>query len=261
MKYKLIILLTAFILISIILGTKMHSYYTPAKERPIYPTFRSHDGTIRVAFIGDSWAFMHREHDCQIGRYVNKTINKPVSIISYGVCGLTSKEIYENMFINHNFKSVLQNNTFDVCVISAGINDSYKKMGTTYYKQNMDFIIKFMLANNIHPIILNIPDYDIIKAFERQRLSRKALRHLSMFINKMPKDCKQLFRDALDELILEKAYQKEVSIIRYQTWNDNYSLDLEKLYQDDGMHLNERGYSKLDSAIAKEILSSIAKRK
>lgn len=259
MKYKLIILLIAFITIIIILATKMHSYYSPAKERPIYPTSQHHDDTVRVAFIGDSWAYMHREHDCQIGKYINNAIKRSFKIQSYGVCGLTSKEIYENMFENHDFMLFLQTNTFDYCFISAGINDTYKKMGITYYKQNMDFIIQFMLANNIHPIILNIPDYDIQKSFERQKFTRKILRQISMFINNQPIDCKQIFRDALEELILEKGYQDKVSIIRYQTWNNNYYDDLNKLYQDDRLHLNKQGYIKLDSIIAKEILSTMKK--
>ena len=259
MKYKLVILLAAFVTIIIISVTKMHSYYSPAKERPIYPTSQHHDDTVRIAFIGDSWAYMHREHDCQIGKYVNNAINRLIRIKSYGVCGLTSKEIYENMFENHDFRSFLQTNTFDYCFISAGINDTYKKMGITYYKHNMDLIIKYMLANNIHPIILNIPDYDIQKSFERQKLTRKILRHISMFINNQPIDCKQLFRDALKELVLEKGYQDKVSIIQYQTWNNNYNDDLNKLYQDDGLHLNKQGYIKLDSVIAKEVLSTMRK--
>lgn len=80
-----------------------------------------------------------------------------------------------------------------------------------------------------------------------------------MFINNQPIDCKQIFRDALEELILEKDYQDKVSIIRYQTWNNNYYDDLNKLYQDDGLHLNKQGYIKLDSIIAKEILSTMKK--
>ena len=163
------------------------------------------------------------------------------------------------MFENHDFMLFLQTNTFDYCFISAGINDTYKKMGITYYKQNMDFIIQFMLANNIHPIILNIPDYDIQKSFERQKFTRKILRQISMFINNQPIDCKQIFRDALEELILEKGYQDKVSIIRYQTWNNNYYDVLNKLYQDDRLHLNKQGYIKLDSIIAKEILSTMKK--
>ena len=76
-----------------------------------------------------------------------------------------------------------------------------------------------------------------------------------MFVNDTPLDCKQKFRDALDKLILEKGYQDKVSIIRYQSWNNDYAKDLNNLYVEDQMHLNKRGYERLDSAIAETILS------
>ena len=74
-----------------------------------------------------------------------------------------------------------------------------------------------------------------------------------MFINNTPLNCKQLFRDALDKLIQEKGYADKVSTIRYQSWNNEYLNDLNTLYLRDGMHLNEKGYAKLDSVIAHTI--------
>ena len=68
-------------------------------------------------------------------------------------------------------------------------------------------------------------------------------------------DCKQLYRNALDDLIQEKDYQDKVSIIRYKSWNKDYFKDLETLYLSDGVHLNDYGYAILDSIIAKEILN------
>ena len=75
-----------------------------------------------------------------------------------------------------------------------------------------------------------------------------------MFFNNTPMDCKQQFRDALHELIREKGYQDKVSVIRYKSWNNDYSNDQNQLYLNDGLHLNKQGYAKLDSVIAKEIL-------
>ena len=67
-------------------------------------------------------------------------------------------------------------------------------------------------------------------------------------------DCKQDFRNALDKLIEDKGYQGQISVIRYKTWNKDYEKDLNELYIDDQMHLNETGYTVLDNVIAKEIL-------
>ena len=58
-------------------------------------------------------------------------------------------------------------------------------------------------------------------------------------------------------MIHEKGYQDRVSIIRYKTWNNDYSSDLEHLYSHDHLHINENGYAKLDSVIAKEILKLV----
>ena len=78
-----------------------------------------------------------------------------------------------------------------------------------------------------------------------------------MIINNTPLDCKQLFHDALDELIREKKYADKISIIRYKSWNGNGDKDLDNLYRDDRLHLNNNGYVVLDKAITKEILNQI----
>lgn len=256
-NWKLVILL---IIIAVgCLSYCMFSYYKPPTEHQPYTIPQDHDDTLRIAYIGDSWAFMHREHNCQISKILKDTIHRPVKVHSYGICGQTSKELYENIFNNPDLKHFLQRRRYEYCVISLGINDTYKKMSTTYYQQSMDYMIRFFLANHIHPIILEIPDYDISKSFNRQELSRKLLRRFSMYINKTPLDCKQLFRNALDEIILEKNYTKEVSIIRYVSWNEKGTKDWKIIYQDDGIHLNEKGYAILDSCIAKTCIEQYQK--
>lgn len=256
---KALLYISIFIAICIIVGVAYSFYrnYTPPKLRQPYQTGASPDDTLRIAFIGDSWAFMHKDHNCKIAQMLQDSIHRPVKVHSYGVCGLTSKEIYERFFDNRDFKQFLTRRRYEFCYVSAGINDTYKKMSTSYYQQSMDGIIQFLLSNQIHPIIQEIPDYDINISFERQKTSRKLLRRLSMMINDTPLDCKQLFREALDELIREKNYTDKVSIIRYKTWNRNGDKDLKNLYRSDRLHLNDNGYAVLDRAITKEILNQI----
>lgn len=246
-----------FIATCIIIGIvySFYRYYAPPKLRQPYQTNTTPDDTLRIAFIGDSWAFMHKYHECMIPQLLQDLIHRPVKVHSYGICGLTSKEIYDNLFDNRELRSFLHKRSYEYCFISAGINDTYKKMSITYYKRSMDGIIQFLLENHIRPIILEIPDYDIQKAFDRQKMSRKVLRRLSMFINNTPIDCKQTFRNALEELIHEKGYQNKVYVIRYNSWNNDYYYDLNQLYLDDGLHLNEHGYAKIDSVISKIITS------
>jgi len=76
-----------------------------------------------------------------------------------------------------------------------------------------------------------------------------------MAINKIPMDCKQIYRDALDDLIRKKGYQGKVSIIRYKSWNNDYEKNQSMLYLIDGIHLNDYGNAVLDSVIAKEIIT------
>ena len=241
------------LLIIVILGClayKMFSYYAPPSAYQPYTIPQKQDDTLRIAYLGDSWAFMHREHRCKISKFLEDTLHRPVRVHSYGICGLTSKEVYENIFNNADLKHFLQKRKYEYCFISLGINDTYKKMSITYYQQSMENIIRFFLTNHIHPIILEIPDYDIFKSFGRQELSRKILRRISMFINKTPLDCKQLFRNSLDDMITKMKYVDKVSIIRYLSWNKNSTNDLEMIYLNDGIHLNEVGYARLDSCIA-----------
>lgn len=256
---KTVLYISIFIAICIIVVVvySFHRYYAPPKLRQPYQTEATPDDTLRIAFIGDSWAFMHKDHDCMIPQLLQDSIHRPVKVHSYGVCGLTSKEIYENIFDNNDFKQFLSKRRYGFCYISAGINDSYKKMSTSYYQQSMDDIIQFLMSNHIRPIVQEIPDYDINLSFERQKTSRKIIRRLSMMVNNTPLDCKQLFRDALDELIREKNYADKVSIVRYKSWNRNGDKDLENLYRSDRLHLNDNGYTALDSVIAKEILNQI----
>jgi len=255
MKRLLIVLILIAVGICGALSYYVYQYYAPPKLRRSFPiNSNQQTDTLRIAYIGDSWAFYHREHSCWIAKEIEDSLHIPVRVHSYGFCGQTSKEIYQNLCDNSDFNNFLQKRTYKYCFISAGINDTYRKMNSSYYKKSMEGITQLLLDNYIHPIIMEIPDYDIKLAYERQTLSRKALRKISMIINNCPLDCKQLFRDALDKLIKEKEYNNEVSIIRYKTWNANGKKDLNDLFVSDGMHLNENGYAKLDSVIANTII-------
>lgn len=259
MRFKIILLLVVFVVIITILGAKIISYYTPARHRSPYQTYQHHDDTIRIAYIGDSWAFGHQFHQCKIKYLLEKDLNCPVTIGSYGIGGLTSKEIYHALFELDSLNHFMEKG-YDYCFISAGINDTYKKMSTSYYQKSIDCIIQFMLTNHIHPIILEIPDYNIQRAYENQKTDQKLLRQISMLINNTDLDCKQQFRDALEELIKAKGYKDKVTVIRYKSWNKSYEVDLKELYIEDQMHLNEKGYTTLDDFIYKEIRQIEQKR-
>lgn len=252
MKHKQLMISTSVIILGVLVGIEFYAYYSPPKERAIYQTTQHKDDTIRIAYIGDSWALGHTYHQCTIERIIEDTLHHPVTIASYGIGGLTSKDIYHALFEIEGFKQFMERG-YDYCFISAGINDANKKMSNSYYKKSLAYIIRFMHFNHIYPIILEIPNVNLNKTYKNGKRIKKPVHWLSMIINGKQIDCKQDFRDALNEMIKEGRYENNLSVIRYKTWNENYEKDLKTMYIDDQVHLNERGYQVLDSVIAKEI--------
>lgn len=250
MKYRIFLLL---VLIScLVLGFQIiHSYYAPCKTKtPVQLPIVEKD-TLQIAFIGDSWAFLHKPHDGEASVILSKMLQQPVRFRSFGICGFTSREICEQLYTNASLQRFLCEGC-DYCVISAGINDTYKKMSSDYYAKSIEAIIQFFLFNRITPIIIEIPDYDIMKCYKQQTISRKVIRQLSMFITNTPIDCKHIFREALDCIIGD--YKEKVDVLRYREWNGNYADDLRQLYLEDGLHLNASGYSVLDKHIGLHLL-------
>lgn len=232
----------------------VYQYYSEPRLHKPYCTLSNKDDTVRIAYIGDSWAYLHEFHNCQIPHMLECQIHQPVRVYNFGISGMTSKDIYERIYKNSEMKSFFQKRYYSYSVVTVGVNDTDRKMGSNYYKRSMDGILQFLLANDIHPIILEIPNYDIVNSLKRQGHLRIFMRKISMYLNNTPIDCREQFRKVLDTLISENKYQNEVSIIRNQSWNDNFPEDLHHLYVKDGVHLNDKGYSKLDSIIVNEIL-------
>lgn len=255
---KTTIIITTVIIISFCVywSIKILVFNTPAEYRQPYQTAKNYSDTIKIGYIGDSWASLHLSHQCIIPEIIYINVNRPVKVESFGLSGFTSKEIYNHFFDNVIFKTFLEKG-FDYCVISAGINDSNQKRSPLYYANSMNCIIQFMLSNNIHPIILELPDYDINKAYQKQKKIKKVLRDTYMYFTGYPKDCKNMFRTSLNDMINKKGYNDKVSIIRCKSWNNNYSEDLSSLYQEDGIHLNDAGYEKLDCQIAQTVCQLI----
>lgn len=248
MKRKIKYMIVFIAIILIVFGYGMYYYYAPPKEREPYRIARSNDDTIRVAYIGDSWAFFHQPYDQRISDSLTNRLQRPAKVTSLGFCGRSSKEVYHNIFDKPEMVTFLSKG-YDYCFVSLGINDANKKMSTNYYKESMACIIQFLLTNQIIPIILEIPDYDIERMYRWEIPSRKLLRPFSRFVTGTPINCKKEFRQALDELLTEKEYGEKVQVIRYKTWNDNFAEDLKNYYKGDGIHLNDKGYAKLDSCI------------
>ena len=229
-----------------------YDYYTPASPLPSYRIPVRSDDTLRIAYIGDSWAFYHENHACKISEIIGETI-MPTKVISKGMCGAKSKKIYQMMFAENEetFKKVLLESP-QFCVIMAGVNDTYAKIGKNTYVHNIEMIIRFLLSNNIIPIIIAIPNFDINGAYQRQTLSKKLLRRLSMFITESDINCLKDYRTELEYRLQEAGLNKQIIYIKGADWDDSYGL-----YQSDCLHLNADGYLRLDTCIAQSIISAL----
>lgn len=234
------------------------NYYRPAQAPLSFRIKHHHDDTIRIAFIGDSWAFYHKYHHCKIGEILKNHIQAPIKIVSEGGCGATSKFLYSRIKTNSPTRKIIEDAP-NYCIVSAGINDTQKKMGKNYYQQNMLLIIRFLIQNKITPIIIEIPDYDINKQYYQLNISKKILRRFSMIMTDCKMDCREEFRKELEDKLYSDIIQNKIIIIRRDTWEYRNGQHDWTLYRCDRLHLNNHGNEVLDSCISENIIKHIQK--
>lgn len=242
----IIVSLTLFIMFA-------QHYYSPAKEIKSFKIEHHDDDTIRIAFIGDSWAFFHKHHTCKMDSVINSRIHRPVKVMSEGACGATSKFIYNRFEANGNIHRILKEGP-NYCIIAAGVNDTHLKIGKSYYIDNMRLILNFLIRNRIKPIILEIPNYDIYKIYNDINIPKKFMRHFSMMYTGSKMDCREDYRHALRVTLQEEFSPQTIILIKYDDWNSDAFNDIDSLYKEDRIHLNDKGYNVLDSCISKQIL-------
>lgn len=255
-KYRIMIGSLIIITLVCILHLYICPYFEPAVHQNGFHVIHKTDDTIRIAFIGDSWAYLHKRHLCKIPNNIHNKNGKPVSIRSVGISGMTSKEVYYSIFYNDSVRSIIDWGP-NFCIISAGINDTDLKMGKTYYKKNMQLILEFMKENNIVPIVLEIPHYDIRLSFNRRYKRQKILRLVSMLITCSEMNCIDSYRDAFEQLIKNNEVDCNLHYLKCNRWNSDGYQDTRCIYTVDNMHINEKGYQLLDSCLTEEILKSL----
>ena len=252
--WLLCVLITLFIGIIIINNSP---YYSPAEKQDGITVMQHDDDTIRVAYIGDSWADGHKKVKCVIDSLVCFSTGRPVVVKTAGISGLTSKNIYYSIFRNDSMRRVIEWGP-DFCFIVGGINDTDRKMGKGYYKENMRLIIELLLENHITPIILEIPSYDILFSYKRRSRKVKLQYLASMFITWSKMDCIEDYRKSYYDLLDEQGWNNQVITISYKDWNPDGYKDKRGLYDGGLMHLNTRGYLVLDTCIAQKIIERLS---
>lgn len=231
-------------------------YYTPACQLQGLNVMIHSDDTIRVGYIGDSWADGHKRGICVIDSFIQDVSGRNVVVRTAGISGLTSKNIYYGIFRNDSMRQVIEWGP-DFCFVVAGINDSDRKMGAKYYKENMRLIIDLLLDHHIIPVILEIPTYNIKYSYKRRSRQVKLQYIISMLFTWSEMDCISEYREAYNSLLYEQKWGNKVITIRCDDWNPAGYMDNRNLYDEGQMHLNKKGYYVLDSCIANKIVMQL----
>lgn len=238
-----------------------------AEELPFYHVGpHPNDDTLRVAVIGDSWAELHRLFNCDslFIQYGGRQTTNPIKCMTRGKKGATSKDVYYYMFKSQTqefsqmqdfcTQPLLEDHP-DYCVVMVGINDVWKKRPVSYYIGNYRLIIRLLLANDIRPVVMEIPDFALKEWLNKHR-KRQSYRYrfYSVFTGVIKDDITP-FRNGLREMLKETGLGDSVLFIPANHWipeNHNYS---EEIYQEDNVHINYQGYHVLDSCIISEIIN------
>ena len=240
-----------------ILYNRWDNIWHRCKPMPYYENSKNLDDTIRIGFIGDSWAYLH--HVCLIDTFLEtqlrKNINKPIKVVSKGENGEITREIYKNMFKddNNGTKSIIRSG-LDYCIISAGINDAGGNLGEEQYCYHYRLIIDFLHHNKISPIIIEIPDACIWNARENKPLKEIAIDYIRSFMTKSPMYNCSSYRNALYSMLVSDKNMQQIIYIPLSEWNGNEKTIKKELCLSDQIHLNILGYEKLDSCIVRKIL-------
>ena len=265
-----------FIVLSISVFATYHfvdTEFMVAKELPSYQVGpHTDDDTIRVAVIGDSWAQFHKSFNCDalFEQYAGKWTQNKVKCQSCGKGGALSKEVYHLMFRNQTpedswregfcTQPLIEEHP-DYCVVMTGINDTWKKRPVSYYAGNCRLIIRLLLANDIRPVVMEIPDFEMGKWLDTNRRPQRFLFRIYSYFTDVVEDDITPFRNGLKNMLDETGLADSVLYIPADNWlpkDHHYSEDI---YQIDHVHLNYQGYHLLDSCMASEIIKDYDNRK
>lgn len=254
--YFIFILLFLFVMMFIIYYSKWEYMWTPANHLPHYVIHNNKSDTLRVIMIGDSWAAIHSlaKMDTFLQRYLEYLLRRPVTVISKGTGGEKSKGIYQKMYETgeHGTKQLLISGV-DYCVISAGINDAATNLGTKQFCMNYYMILDLLLANGIRPVILEIPDVDIWNLYGGKPKKDLLVDYLRSIMTHCGMYNYSEYRDALLTMLQKEKMMSRVIYVEMSGWNGKNTMIDKSLFMKDGIHLNKRGYEKLDSCVAKSI--------
>ncbi len=246
-------------------------YYVPEKL-PLYTISTTHhDDTLRIAFIGDSWADYHTllSGDTIIVNAAKKIYDHPVKVATRGKKGAVSKEVYFFMYSDkteeHTYEpdrctQPLIEGHPDYCVVFAGINDVTYQRPTGFYAENMRLIIRLLLHNGIRPVVMEIPLVNFTEPMQRKPLKEWLFYTLRPYLMLTWNNQGEDYQSALRKMLAETKLEDSILYISSKQWNPRGATDT-TMFLSDNLHLNLEGYQRLDSCIASEIIKDYTTRR
>jgi lysophospholipase L1-like esterase len=254
-KYSSIVITVMILLLG---SLRLHPYYRLAKSQDLISdsvAYTTND-TLKIAFIGDSWAAYHHDYDKEL-KIIFSQKGLPAHVFSVGNVGAKSHEIYERMF--STTKPVLMERP-NYCVISAGINDAVAKLGKEYYVHHYMLILQQLLKLGIRPVVLEMPEVNYRAVADREPWTMRIRHILSSLLTGSELYGFDSYKTALIQAIKKTDMQSSIIYISADSWNAAGYQDKRGLYLSDEIHLNAKGYAVLDSCIASEILKDIREK-
>lgn len=254
-KYTSVVIAVLLLLLG---SLRLHPYYRLAKGQELIMDSLTYipGDTLKVAFVGDSWAVYQHSYDSLLCSMLSCD-SRLIGVTSVGNTGAKSKEIYERMF--STTKPILMERP-KYCVVSAGINDAVAKLGKEYYVHHYMLILQQLLELGIKPMVLEMPEVNYRAVAGREPWTMRIRHILSSLMTGSELYGFDSYKAALIQAIKKADMQSRIIYIGADSWNADGYLDDRGLYLDDEIHLNAKGYEVLDSCIALEILKDIKKK-
>ena len=229
--------------------------WQPVSQLKAYPVHEMNDDTLRVVMIGDSWTGLHHKlgHDSEFTALLQGLFSQPVKMVARGKGGATSGDIYQMMFRESGLNpeacsQPLIEHRPDYVVITAGINDAAKNLGTDYYCDNYLLILRHLLSCGIRPVVVEMPDVDLAGVYGNKPLKDKVVDRLRSWMTGVAHYSVRPYREALYHRLKGERLMDSLMYVSLNQWHP--------VFDEVGVHLNAEGYRKLDSCLAVTIFHS-----
>lgn len=209
---------------------------------------------VNIALVGDSWVVGGSLDSFMRLELIRRGWSPKIS--SFGQSGARSRAIYENLFKEHSVdyssRSVLFGDSPDVCIVVAGVNDTFGYIGSDFYAHHMVLIVQSLRDRGVFPFILEVPEFGIEEVESRNPFGYLRRRVMRFLYHDGRTDVIAEYRSALDTALAARFSPDEYVIVRFDSVSRDYRID-RHIFEDDLAHLNSDGRKRLASSLSESI--------